>query len=308
MGMNDTGEVLWSDTYVGGDFENFDARNFGDGVYLCTNGGSVPVLPRNPDIHYGMRGSHPRGAVNNRGQVLFTYSLTEGTVNQSISGSVVNIGGRTVSQFSGQSISNSTTFWNTVIWNRTKNEIVEPKGGLDPMALNDTGSIVGFGSKPYVRIDQFPLFQDSKGNRYALPVPPRTNTCRALGLNNQDDVVGDWNSLRGASAAILWEKEKKPKVKATGEQKAADVPEIPTWKLIDLSTLIPPDSGWQLTSACCINNRGEIVGHGLYQGMEQSFLLVPVKPLKPERSGDSVETGTEPNSAKDGADEATERD
>lgn len=32
--------------------------------------------------------------------------------------------------------------------------------------------------------------------------------------------------------------------------------------MLDLNTLLPPDSGWKLADAKGINNRGEIVGQG----------------------------------------------
>ncbi len=43
--------------------------------------------------------------------------------------------------------------------------------------------------------------------------------------------------------------------------------------MIDLNTLLPPNSGWQLTSATAINNEGQIVGNGKYNGQSFGFLL-----------------------------------
>jgi probable HAF family extracellular repeat protein len=48
-------------------------------------------------------------------------------------------------------------------------------------------------------------------------------------------------------------------------------------QLIDLNTLISPDSGWVLGSANAINDNGWIVGTGLNpQGQASAFLLEPV--------------------------------
>ena len=47
-------------------------------------------------------------------------------------------------------------------------------------------------------------------------------------------------------------------------------------KMIDLNGLIDPHSGWILQSATSINNAGQIVGSGDYQGQSCSFLLTPV--------------------------------
>ena len=46
-------------------------------------------------------------------------------------------------------------------------------------------------------------------------------------------------------------------------------------KLIDLNSLLPPNSGWLLTQANGINNRGQFVGGGIYRGKPHAFLLTP---------------------------------
>ena len=45
--------------------------------------------------------------------------------------------------------------------------------------------------------------------------------------------------------------------------------------LLDLNSLIPADCGWQLLNAYGINNAGQIVGTGLYDGQSSAFLLDP---------------------------------
>lgn len=45
--------------------------------------------------------------------------------------------------------------------------------------------------------------------------------------------------------------------------------------MIDLNTLIPAGSGWELLEAYGINNRGEIVGEGLWDGQTHAFLMRP---------------------------------
>jgi len=44
----------------------------------------------------------------------------------------------------------------------------------------------------------------------------------------------------------------------------------------DLNDLISSDSGWELNDARDINNRGEIVGWGMYKDNEHAFLLTPI--------------------------------
>ncbi len=59
-----------------------------------------------------------------------------------------------------------------------------------------------------------------------------------------------------------------------------DPPEVRAfvfWRehLLDLNTLIPPDSGWQLLLATAISDRGQIAGAGIHQGQLRAFLLTP---------------------------------
>jgi probable HAF family extracellular repeat protein len=45
--------------------------------------------------------------------------------------------------------------------------------------------------------------------------------------------------------------------------------------MLDLNALIPSGSGWELLEAYAINNGGEIVGEGLFDGQSHAFLLDP---------------------------------
>lgn len=57
----------------------------------------------------------------------------------------------------------------------------------------------------------------------------------------------------------------------------------------DLNRLIPANSGWSLTSAVRVNNNGEIVGSGLYNGRRATFLLAPTgEPLGPATTGTTL--------------------
>jgi hypothetical protein len=45
--------------------------------------------------------------------------------------------------------------------------------------------------------------------------------------------------------------------------------------MLDLNDLLPPGSGWELTTALGINGAGQIVGGGLLDGREHAYLLTP---------------------------------
>jgi probable HAF family extracellular repeat protein len=47
--------------------------------------------------------------------------------------------------------------------------------------------------------------------------------------------------------------------------------------MVDLNSLLPAESGWVLTTASGINDAGEIVGTGLYDGVERGFVLIPTR-------------------------------
>jgi probable HAF family extracellular repeat protein len=45
--------------------------------------------------------------------------------------------------------------------------------------------------------------------------------------------------------------------------------------MIDLNTQLTSNSGWELQDAWDINNSGQIVGWGLYNGETHAFVLTP---------------------------------
>jgi probable HAF family extracellular repeat protein len=79
----------------------------------------------------------------------------------------------------------------------------------------------------------------------------------AIDINNTGSIVGTSQRIAGSPAvATLWKN---------------GVP-------IDLNTLIPAGSGWNLLSAEGINERGDIVGFGTFQGSNRAFLLTIPEP------------------------------
>ena len=46
--------------------------------------------------------------------------------------------------------------------------------------------------------------------------------------------------------------------------------------LLDLNSLVPIDSGWELNEAYAINGKGQIVGSGTFQGQTRAFRLDPL--------------------------------
>jgi probable HAF family extracellular repeat protein len=75
----------------------------------------------------------------------------------------------------------------------------------------------------------------------------------AYGINFKGQVVGRAITTSGVQRAFLWQND----------------------TMIDLNSLIPRNSGWELFWAADINNRGQIVGHGKHNNQTRAFLLTP---------------------------------
>jgi probable HAF family extracellular repeat protein len=131
--------------------------------------------------------------------------------------------------------------------------------------INDSGQVVGarvVGGASYwtaYRCDMSggnPQFVD-------LGTLPGFVGSEATAINDKGDVVGHsftgWGSGQQIHAFIC---------RAGGQMQ-------------DLNALIPTGSGWELTWASAINNKGQIAGTGTYNGRRQAYLLTPVSPLWP---------------------------
>ncbi len=75
----------------------------------------------------------------------------------------------------------------------------------------------------------------------------------AFGINDRGKVVGYAYTSNESRHAFVWR----------------------DGTMIDLNNLIPANSGWELTDARDINNNGQIVGHGEFNGQTRDFLLTP---------------------------------
>jgi probable HAF family extracellular repeat protein len=78
----------------------------------------------------------------------------------------------------------------------------------------------------------------------------------AKGINDLGDVVGQADQSDGLGRAFLYR----------------------NGNIINLNSLIPNNSGWELWDALAINNRGQIVGFGIINNVPSAFLLVPLAP------------------------------
>lgn len=87
------------------------------------------------------------------------------------------------------------------------------------------------------------------GGTYSLP----------YALNNRGQVVGDATDASENTLPFLWQ----------------------NGTMADLNSLLPPNSQWQLFAALCINDAGQILGYGLYQGSFAWYLMTLPSPNRP---------------------------
>jgi probable HAF family extracellular repeat protein len=119
--------------------------------------------------------------------------------------------------------------------------------------LNDNGDVVGY---ECTQGDQtFHAFLWSKGLLTDLGTLAGGSSSAANGINSKGQVVGVSDFPHGNSHAFLWEN---------------------GGPMIDLNTLIPPNSALELFIGSAVNDQGEITGQGLLaNGDEHVFVLIP---------------------------------
>ena len=122
------------------------------------------------------------------------------------------------------------------------------------VAISDHGLIVGDGT-----CDSHPASMDTPGHALCwVHFKVRDlGTGAALAVNSAGEIVGDSGNgpadVYHDPHALLW---------THGYR-------------YDLNDCLPPRTGWVLSTATGINNKGQISGRGLFHGKDQAFLLTP---------------------------------
>ncbi len=198
--------------------------------------------------------------INDSGTVALNYDGRVGLVLTSDGTTTEVIGTRYLWNIAinnqGQIIGSTGSYFNAVFYDENGNPVPLQTGSPNIWTngasdIDDSGNIVGG-----------LYFVDSGNREAALWETEITLTgvslgtlggddSYALGINNSQQVVG-WSTLADDSTehAFLWE---------DGD-------------LIDLNSLIDPGTGWELTSAFEINDSGDIIGIGTFNGVERGFV------------------------------------
>jgi probable HAF family extracellular repeat protein len=116
--------------------------------------------------------------------------------------------------------------------------------------LNNRGEVVGYSETSNSELHAF-LY--ANGQIRDLGALPGGTQSLAYGLNNVGQIVGAADDAAGGLRAVLYD----------------------GVRLRNLNTLVRNGAGWVLRVATAINDGGEIVGEGAFQGEEHAFLLTP---------------------------------
>lgn len=120
-------------------------------------------------------------------------------------------------------------------------------GGLLPTGIDDSGTVCGtadprgFWRRPVV-------WEPGWSRDQLLPGLGLSTFGHADGMNRLGDIVGS-----SEGHAVLWKNR----------------------AVILLQNLLPPDTGWRLTRADSINDSGQILGIGTFNGVRMPFILTP---------------------------------
>ena len=128
----------------------------------------------------------------------------------------------------------------------------------DAFDLNETGTVVGSSE---ISPGQDRAFIWTPGAGMQPIASPNT-----LGGFSSANAIGPGGTIVGTS------------IDSSSVQRA--IIREPGKPIVDLNTLIPAGSGWNLRSARDINDDGQIVGRGEIGGQTRAFLLTPIQPLK----------------------------
>lgn len=236
----------------------------GNGGHTYSNGQLTQILP-GTGLH-GINDSGDIVGVNvNGGNYAFLYSggvMTDlGTLpggGQSYASSINNSG-----EIAGAAISSSGQY-HAFSWFSGVMTDLGTLGGVNSTAaqINSSGQIVG---RSTVASNATHAFLFSAGIMTDLGIlPGGANYSEANAINDLGEIVGDGFTQTADDAFVYY-----------------------NGKMIDLNTLLPPNSGWSLTQAYGINNAGQIVGWGVDPaGNSEAFLLNTT--LEPEPSSISL--------------------
>jgi probable HAF family extracellular repeat protein len=181
-------------------------------------------------------------------QVLDLGTLQNGDVSFGVN---INASG----QVAGFSTISTANEWHAFFWNGSQMIDLGTLGGQDSYALglNANGYVVGHSLTADPNLGSIAFLWDGTLMQSLGHLGGRSS--RASAINSAGIVVGSSVLASGSeSSAFVWD---------SGTMRA-------------LNAAVLGGAGWQLQAASDINDRGQIVGTGLFNGQNAAFLLTPV--------------------------------
>lgn len=245
--------------YRNGQISNLGNLNYGRSSAQDINesgqavGSALYFPPQNPFLS-----PHPRAVVYEKGSTLnlgtYTYSQSDASSNAY----GINDLGHVVGDVSNGNDTTSFLYKDGVMTDLRPVLGFTNQNANRATDINNVGDIIGtyyevYSSMPqaYMISDGSPIFLGTLGGSYSV----------AAGLNETGQVVGFSRDASGDDHAFTY---------IDGLMQ-------------DLNELIDPGLGWALTGAMDVNNVGQIVGWGMFEGRQQAFLLTPISavPIPP---------------------------
>ncbi|MEC4818543.1 MAG: DUF3466 family protein, partial [Scytonema sp. PMC 1069.18] len=158
--------------------------------------------------------------------------------------------------FSTQSISGRGAFlWDSTNGIQDLGALNNPSpGGRSANGINNNTQVVGGANAAFTNRNDPAFIWDRTNGMQALEFSPAYFNI-ANDINDSGQIVGYVNLRYQPSFAAIWDST--------------------TQKITNLNNLIDPNSGWSLVEARAINDKGEIVGYGIYNNQNRAFLLQP---------------------------------
>lgn len=241
IGINNNGQIVGS--------ANSQAVIWEQGQVKSLPGGFAAVAINDAGTVAGQAGT--QAAIWEGGQLRMLthpdHALESTASDISASGVVVGT--------SAGSIVDEPEFWYQALrWDGDQLTVLRagPGAATSAVGVNDLGSIVGQAYSPDAAAPYSAVRWDGENPTLLAPITGKDNSS-AFGINNTGLVVG--YSFTGTDrSATLWEGD----------------------AAIDLTHMLTNGQGWDLWNATGINNLGQIIGFGTYEGRWAGYMLTPV--------------------------------